>query len=71
MGSGVITAIDPISYTVTISHGPIAAINWPAMTMTFTAQDPAILKGLAVGDHVSFQLKSVSEPGTVIAIHKQ
>ncbi|MGN5376201.1 copper-binding protein (plasmid) [Sphingomonas panni] len=36
-GSGTITAVDAKGGTVTIKHGPIPTIGWPAMTMTFRA----------------------------------
>lgn len=38
---------------VTLSHGPVPAIGWPAMTMTFRA-DPRLLKGVKAGDQVRF-----------------
>jgi Cu(I)/Ag(I) efflux system periplasmic protein CusF len=69
--TGDITAIDAAAGTVTVNHGPIEAVGWPAMTMSFHAEDPAILAGLQVGDHVSFELKSAAEPGVVTAIAKQ
>ncbi len=37
-GKGVIKAIDSKAGTLTIQHGPIAAVGWPAMTMTFKAK---------------------------------
>jgi Cu/Ag efflux protein CusF len=42
---------------VTISHGPVAGLGWPAMTMTFRAGDPAMLHGVSVGDRVAFQFR--------------
>ena len=42
---------------VTISHGPIEGIGWPAMTMAFRAQSPAMAQGVKVGDRVSFAFK--------------
>src|SRR5512134_678317 len=36
-GSGEVTAVDPAAGTITIDHGPIEALDWPAMTMTFAA----------------------------------
>ena len=30
-GAGVVKAVDPQAGTVTIQHGPIAALKWPAM----------------------------------------
>jgi Cu(I)/Ag(I) efflux system protein CusF len=52
-GTGVIKAIDPEAGSVTLQHGPIAAVSWPAMTMTFKAK-PALLKGLKVGQTIDF-----------------
>lgn len=70
-GVGVVTAIDPADGTISLDHQAIAAINWPAMTMQFSAEDPAILEGVAVGDHVSFELKSAAESTIVTAVRKQ
>jgi Cu(I)/Ag(I) efflux system membrane fusion protein len=51
-GVGRIEQLKPDS--VTISHGPIPAVPWPAMTMTFRLADPALGRGLKVGDRVAF-----------------
>lgn len=71
MGAGKVTAIDAVAGTVTLDHGPIAALNWPSMSMAFTASDPALLAGIAVGDTVSFEIKSQTESTVVTQIHKQ
>jgi Cu(I)/Ag(I) efflux system periplasmic protein CusF len=68
--TGAITAIDAKAGAVTLKHEPIPAVNWDAMTMQFTA-DPAILTGLAVGDAVTFELKSAAEKSTIVKIQKQ
>ena len=39
---------------VTISHGPIEGIGWPAMTMTFRAGSPEMARSVSAGDRVSF-----------------
>src|SRR5450755_4877698 len=33
--TGTVTAVNPANHKVTFDHGPIPAINWPAMTMEF------------------------------------
>ena len=39
--------VDSLSgQVVTISHGPIKSLEWPAMTMPFTAKDAASLQGI-------------------------
>jgi Cu(I)/Ag(I) efflux system protein CusF len=53
-GTGVIKAIDPKAGTLTIQHGPIPAVSWPAMTMTFKATPPTLLSGLKVGESIGF-----------------
>ncbi|MBY0566044.1 MAG: copper-binding protein [Hyphomonadaceae bacterium] len=70
-GTGVVTQVDAAAGTITFNHEAMAAINWPAMTMQFTAEDPSILQGIAVGDRVNFELKSASETGIVTMVQKQ
>ncbi|MEQ1617659.1 MAG: copper-binding protein [Terricaulis sp.] len=70
-GAGVVTQVDAAAGTVTFNHEAIPAISWPAMTMQFHAEDPAILQGIAVGDHVAFELKSPSETSVVTMVQKQ
>src|SRR3546814_11002763 len=40
--------------SVTLSHEPVPAIGWPAMTMTFQLPVPKIARGLKAGDRVRF-----------------
>jgi Cu(I)/Ag(I) efflux system protein CusF len=54
-GTGVIKAIDPKAGTLTIQHGPIPAVSWPAMTMTFKAKPAGLLKDLKVGETIGFE----------------
>lgn len=51
---GTIEAVDAGSNSVTITHGEIASLNWPAMTMDFTLADPKLLNGIARGVPVRF-----------------
>lgn len=69
--SGKITAIDAAAGAVTIDHQAIPEVKWEAMTMSFTTTDAAMLKDLKVGDSVSFDLKSASEPTKISRIAKQ
>ena len=39
---------------VTLSHQPVPALQWPAMTMTFRVEDPSLVRGYKVGDQVRF-----------------
>jgi Cu(I)/Ag(I) efflux system protein CusF len=53
-GVGVVKAIDARAGTVTIQHGPIPAVGWPAMTMRFKANPPALLARAKLGQRVRF-----------------
>ena len=66
-GTGVVKTIDAKAESVTLQHGPIAALSWPAMTMTFKA-DPALLKTVKVGQQVTFTVKTGAAAPEVVAI---
>ena len=68
--SGVVEAVDPAAKTVTIAHGPVAALQWPAMTMTFQAPN-VDLSSIQQGDQVSFEFTSIRMDGTITAIARQ
>ena len=67
-GTGVIEAVDTAKGTVTIKHQAIASIHWPAMTMTFKANPPSLLKDVKVGEKVNFTLHPAGANSTVTAI---
>ncbi len=67
-GTGVVEAIDTAKGTVTIKHQAITSINWPAMTMTFKADPPSLLKTVKVGEKVSFTLHPDGMKSTVTTI---
>ena len=46
---------------VKISHGPMPALKWPAMTMDFELAPGVNAMGVNVGQKVSFRLKKVGE----------
>ncbi|MDP3736323.1 MAG: efflux RND transporter periplasmic adaptor subunit [Hyphomonadaceae bacterium] len=52
--TGRVTAIDDKG--ITLSHAPVARLNWPAMTMQF-AWGPGGMKNIAVGDEVTFTFR--------------
>lgn len=40
--------------SVTLSHEPVPALDWPAMTMTFQLANPVLARDLKTGDRVRF-----------------
>lgn len=55
---------------VTLSHQPVPAIRWPAMTMTFKMATPALAQGLKVGDQVAFSFEQAPAGPTVRRISR-
>lgn len=66
--SGRIAALSGES--ISIAHGPIAGLNWPAMTMQFTLESAHLAHGLAVGDQVNFRIRQEGQRYIVTAISK-
>ena len=57
---GRVEAVDRAHSRVTLAHGPVASLNWPAMTMDFKVKDPAVLRALSAGQQIKFD---ISESG--------
>jgi Cu/Ag efflux protein CusF len=55
-GSGMLNSVDAAARKVNLSHEPIAAIGWPAMTMDFAVAPSVNLAALKPGTHVGFTL---------------
>ncbi|MFV3290354.1 copper-binding protein [Pseudomonas sp. NY11955] len=66
---GTIKAIDLERGNITLAHGPVTALKWPAMTMGFktTAQQ---VEGLQVGDKVMFDFRMEGSAATIVDIRK-
>ena len=54
---GTLNSLDANTGTVNISHEPVPAIGWPAMTMDFRVADVGQLKNLKSGDRVKFTIE--------------
>ena len=70
-GTGSVTEVDQTAGKITIDHGPIEAVGWPAMTMAFSA-DKESLNKVKVGDRVKFEFRTTEGGGgELTAIAKQ
>ncbi len=67
---GQVTKIDAAQGKITLRHGPIKNLDMDSMTMVFRVQDPAMLKGVKVGDKVKFEADRVNGQITVTKIQK-
>ena len=62
---GTVDALDLKAGTVSLNHGPVASLKWPAMTMEFKAANAALLAGLKTGQPVSFEFVE-RQPGEYV-----
>jgi len=52
---GTVDSVDAKAGTVSLSHGPIASLKWPAMTMEFKAANASLLDALKPGTKVTVE----------------
>jgi len=62
---GRVDSIDLQAGTLSLSHGPVASLKWPAMTMEFKAANASLLNGLKPGQAVSFEFVE-RQPGEYV-----
>ncbi len=65
-GEGVVQKVDLIGGKVTIAHGAINSLRWPAMTMGFTVQDRKLLERVVAGERIGFDLLHTAQDQYVI-----
>lgn len=67
-GVGTVTAVDAKAGTLTINHDTIAALQWPAMTMSFKARPASLLGSIRPGQKVRFTVMTGGAAPEVTAI---
>jgi len=55
-GSGTVKGVDAKAGKISLAHGPIASLNWPAMTMDFQVRDKTVLKDVTPGQNIEFDI---------------
>ena len=60
-GTGEIKAVDAAKRSVTIAHGPIAALQWPGMTMPFAVAKDVDLAAAKPGAKVDFSVEKQAD----------
>lgn len=65
--TGTIEAVDAAAGKITIAHGPVAELQWPAMTMGFKAT-PEQVASVQVGQKVQFEFESKGMDSTITQI---
>ncbi|MCC6530974.1 MAG: efflux RND transporter periplasmic adaptor subunit [Burkholderiales bacterium] len=54
-GEGTLDAVDAKSATATITHGPIASLKWPSMTMEFALANAGLAAQVKPGTPIEFE----------------
>tara|TARA_R110002051_G_scaffold32974_2_gene74418 strand:- start:463 stop:2004 length:1542 start_codon:yes stop_codon:yes gene_type:complete len=67
--SGRVQAIEGRS--ITLAHGPVPALQWPAMTMTFPVAGAVPLGGISAGDQVDFGFDMVDGKATIRSLTRR
>jgi len=62
---GSVDGIDLKAGTLTLNHGPVASLKWPAMTMEFKVANAGLLSGLKPGQAVAFEFVE-RQPGEYV-----
>ena len=70
VATGVIRSMNTDEGTVTIAHGPVPMMNWPPMTMKFSTEQPAKLRGLTLGVRVEFAFRKQGEAYVITSIER-
>lgn len=65
---GQVSGIDADS--LTISHGAIAELEWPAMTMSFNKPSPTAFADVKAGDTVHFEFKKKGDGYELVSVHR-
>lgn len=56
--------------SLTISHGAIAELKWPPMTMGFTKPHPKAFPDVQVGETVHFEFKRQGDDYELVSVHR-
>lgn len=64
----VVKEFDATQGKVTLAHGPVKSLGWPAMTMAFSVKDKALFNKLAVGTKVHVGFKKEGDEYVVISV---
>lgn len=68
--TGTVESVDAKAGKITIAHGPVDALKWPAMTMTFKAGNTDI-SSIKQGDQVTFEFISTGMDGTLTKVTRR
>ncbi|MDR2502949.1 MAG: copper-binding protein [Deltaproteobacteria bacterium] len=56
--TGIVENLDKTGGSIVIRHEPVPALSWPAMTMRFVAENPALLEETRPGGKIRFDFRA-------------
>lgn len=65
--TGTVESVDEAGGKITLAHGPVEALGWPAMTMAFRAT-PEQIASVKAGQKVRFEFTSEGMDATITTI---
>ena len=65
---GVVKKVDAKAGKITLAHGPVKTMNWPAMTMTFQVKDKAMLDKLVEGKKIEFEFENHGKEHVITSV---
>ena len=68
---GVVLQVDQSNATIKINHDPIAALNWPRMTMPFRLKERSLTAKIKEDDIVEFFLEKEASDYVIVKLSKQ
>ena len=68
---GTVDSIDAKDGSITLSHGPVASLKWPAMTMDFKLANASLLQGLKPGARIQVEFVERAQGEWVITSVKK
>ena len=68
VGEGKVEKVAPDA--ITISHGPVATLQWPAMTMDFAKPDSRQFGEIKPGDRIRFEFKAAPSGYELVSIQR-
>ena len=67
---GTVEEVDAKAGTITLNHGPVASLQWPAMTMEFKVANESLLKNLKPGSKIAVEFVERNQGEWVITTVK-
>ena len=65
---GVVKSMNPAKGFVTLAHGPVKSLKWPARTATFTIRDKALFNMLKPGAKVEIDFVREGQHSIITAV---